>query len=44
VTLFIIAIRLTRGQGRAAKTLWDSPMEQTREEMLAVKVEQKPIA
>jgi hypothetical protein len=43
-TLVIIAIRLERGQGGAAKKLWGSPTEQTRVEMLAVEVEHKPRA
>jgi len=42
VTLLVNAIRLSRGQRGASKKLWGSPAEQTREEMLALKVGQKP--
>ena len=40
--LLIIAIRLQKGERGAAKKLWGSPAEQTKEEMLAYKVEYKP--
>ena len=40
--LVIIAKRLERGQRGAAKKLWGSPAEQTREEMLVVKWNRSP--
>jgi len=42
VTLIKIAIRQERRQCGATKKLWGSPAEQTRDIMLAVKVEKKP--
>ena len=39
IIFLIIAIRQERGQRGVAKKLWGSPAEQTREEMLVIKVE-----